>query len=988
MVKFPTLSNGLQQLSGILPNISTGDLLASNPVFKLSSNGFLVTAKVIYYAILIIVFLVVCFFVILMVSTIIKSARQSNIFLSLLRKRLNNKDTLNQYFIEYYNDVFSCIESLFLSAITLNITGVSTLDGFKLNPPTKISWLDKKEDDTNISFEYENNIHWKQKKRDYSSFFSNLADFQAPFINLLPIESNNIEKLLVSSNINELIKGVRQSLLLKSGSISFNKENYFNPIDLLRNCALVEADLFIFARGMMSMSNIRSISRNIDGFLLGYLYAMEYITDRTLFNFIKNKNKWLTVFLELEDMFVDKNWNTSQQARFFDRNNFTVFPEEHTSKIFKLFSHFNLSYNPVNTSDRRIPDVLEEINNKFFVPLLQLLNGRFSWHPIPKDKYNHLRGYNPNSNTSYANYGIDWSTYDDEEAYNDQEEGYKKIKNISMPEMYNTLVNDNNLPTKCPRSVLNKVFIIIGNTNFKADYDMLCRTKADSNSTGICKEVPYSSMRISEAYLYDIFTTYVYPESIKPYQQRSVPSLKETLDTLWTKQFSPGIKQYWRLWFEHANKVKYTKTFINGEARKIYRYLTNIRNFLPRRWWGHGLFSKPLNLELFFQQEKDNVENFVSVSIPSPLTIALGMFLIPIIVLLARSKLSEIVLGILGFLLFLILAFASTILYYTKIMYIVIWFYLAFKDIIVNIVFSIISLFTYIALSVFLIIIHLLDFKKDRSKEWSLRLAAEHLFICKNIPSTWYIIARHHEGNKYASGFASCMLPCPSTHIPKLGVSNTVTCLPCQVKQQERRAYSNDAMIMREFKNIITNKDIEIVDGSRPYIQQHEALVCTICKYYDYLPLDNKRQKRRIRDLCNIRMQCLDKNANLQNKKCSYCHKNAKEIIIEETQEKKEQKVLPREVKVLIQWLLACFLVLMVYIVTLYFYMFIPEQKRARNQVLYEKGKAAFANKVSWFHITMYKQMLKVKNKNKLKILEEIMKKYNAFTKGNYQHFL
>lgn len=804
-----------------------------------------------------------------------RGVASNNLVLYLRRFGLSNKTEVQQYTDDYYRILFSSLESMVQSAATLGLGGgrfkIVALPGTAAAPPIV----------QGIDAVVRPGAAWDQKRADYSRLLEAVAHFQEPFVQLLcsgeEVSGARARKMMESASLRDVVTGARLQLLSRCTPLAMGSRLHFNPASLLQLCAQVEADLYIFARGGASFSNSRRIcgSTEVDRFLLGYLHAMGYTEGDALFRSIKDPSSWLGSFVQAEAIMLNPRWS----QRYGSSPGFFVNPdadyEAADRSVLRALIERSLK-NGATFGDARLGQGIRELNRTLFVPLARLLNGPFSWHPVPKDRNAWPRRYQP-SETSYSLFGadVDWST---------------ASPDGGAPQRLETLMAGDAHPAPSPRPVMDALFVLLGNTDFRADMDVLAGA-ADSPEPQIMPDAEggcppglggmdlasaselFAALRIAEAYAFDLFTTHYYPEDVDEYQERSKQDQPYRYFLAEWSKFSLACKAYWGVWWRAVTRVYAPWKEVMGASSAIYKYLTTVKNYMPMP----TPFAARLKVDLF--------EGFSMGSILKPFKPILDFFAMigkglakfgKGVAWLFKNKVKALM-YVLGFVMFLYMALIATVLHHSRILGILIFLYAIVWPVCVAVVTTLLSLLVTVVVSLVYLVLGVLDhvaFRGDSKasvRESSLTLAARRLFMCKELPGHWYLIPRHHQGNRVSKSLLGCTRPCPASHRPAPSLG-TLRCEPCAGAAEERQAFGNDALIMREYAGVLTLSNADALVGRRPHRSQHEALVCTVCKYYNHQPYLTGRQKKRIGLLCRARMDCDAPGAAAA---CLYCRKYA-----------------------------------------------------------------------------------------------------------------
>ncbi|KAG2424892.1 hypothetical protein HXX76_014050 [Chlamydomonas incerta] len=744
-----------------------------------------------------------------------RGASSNNLLLSLRRAGLNNRSDVQQYSDDYYRIVFSSLETMVQSSVAL---GLSDFPDYRLVrlpgtlvPPAVVGGLDSI---------VRPGAAWASKKADYARLLASVAQFQAPFVDLLSGGGDagagvaQAGKLLASSELPDLIKGARLQLLARCAPAELGSQLYFSPASLLRLCSRVEADLYVFARGGASFTKTRAVcgSSSPDRFLLGYLYGMGYLDDKgALLKSIKDPGSWLGCFAQAEAIMLNPKWS----QRYGSAAGFFVNPdadyEAADRSVLRALIERTLR-DGAAYSDARLGQGIRDLNSRFFVPVARLLNGVFSWHPLPKDRTAWPKRYQP-SESAYSLFGaeVDWSIAAEGGA-----------GTASAPSL-DTRMSGPEHPAPSPRRVLDALFVLVGNTDFRADVDWLAASQ-DATATGAaaatlgCGPGPgagaggaglasaaelYSAMRVAEAYVFDVFTTYYYPEDLDEYQERAKQDQPYRYFLAEWSRFSMSCKAYWNVWWSAVTKVYAPWKEVMGASSAIYKYLTTVKNYMPMP----TPFAARLQVDLFEGFSMGNILKPITDIFKPVINIfkAIGNAFVKFgkgVAWVAKNPVKALMF-VLGFVVFLWVALIATVLHHSRILGLFIFLYAIVWPVCVAVVTTLLSLLVTTVVSLVYLVLGVIDsvlFRGDARasvRESSLTLAARRMFMCKELPGHWYMVPRHHEGNRLSKTLLGCSRPCPASHrpVPSLG---SLRCEPCAGASEERQAFGNDAMIARD----------------------------------------------------------------------------------------------------------------------------------------------------------------------------------------------
>lgn len=323
----------------------------------------------------------------------------SAIVLGLMRGRFNNNPAVGAYETQYYNELFSCVDSMIHDAAALGLA------------PEGATWYEK---DTLAQVPLaeafsvaaklayvKDDAHWKQKKEGYKDLLAAVGAFMRVFVEgkAQSADINVLSQSRVAAK--DLRAAALRVLLQRAEALDLGTQRkVINPASLMKQCALVEADLYIFARGYISFNNTRNICNSYQSFLLGYLDAFGYLEKHGVetgpgnpFALPLDRRRWLTVYLHLEDYFENPRFNPNMAASFVDLGReFTA--EDAAGLVKTVLLEFNeraeTAYSVTN--QRRLKEDLGKVNESFFLPFLRMLHSQFSWHPVPRDRLNIARG--------------------------------------------------------------------------------------------------------------------------------------------------------------------------------------------------------------------------------------------------------------------------------------------------------------------------------------------------------------------------------------------------------------------------------------------------------------------------------------------------------------------------------------------------------------------------------------------------------------------
>lgn len=338
----------------------------------------------------------------------------SPIFMGLVRTRLNNNSAVGRYEAEYYREVFACIDSMLYDGAGLQLTDKllflrrdGSVADVKLAPggPVDLS-----------SYVDVSSAQWQAKKQAYAQLAAAVNRYMEVFRGA---EGGRVETLALQRMDADGLRSATLRLLLTKADAMDGEGvpmDTVNPASLMRLCARVEADLYVFARGMISFSNTRTLCPHYQTFLLGYLLAFGYLKRHGaegIVDLVKDKRRWLSLYMQLEDMFENPRWNSRRAPHFVDTGR--TFTDEEASMFLKIIAEFDLGADTggMNTTSDQglIKEYLNAINDKFFRPLIKMLHSQFSWHPVPRDRLSAARGLRMAGSAfeQQTNRGTDWS---------------------------------------------------------------------------------------------------------------------------------------------------------------------------------------------------------------------------------------------------------------------------------------------------------------------------------------------------------------------------------------------------------------------------------------------------------------------------------------------------------------------------------------------------------------------------------------------------
>lgn len=349
----------------------------------------------------------------------------STILQAVARSRLNNNAAVNNYEADYYNDMFAAVDTMLHESCTIGLgdPGASWNEKSTLEPVALSDAMDVVEKLAYVK----NDDQWAKKKEAYGELGRLAQAFMKVFVDNKAHEGNVNKLNDAKATMQELRAAALKALLDRAetlivGAKGKTQRTVYSPTSLMKLCARVEADMYVFARGNISFSNVRAITGHYQSFLIGYLDAFGYLGSMKLdqpFVMTLDKRKWMTMYLRLEDMFENPVHNKSlaqakPQATFKSIGpNDTLTDEEAAALVNNVLAGFvedaGNVYSPTTLGQQKIKEDLQKVNDGFFVPLLGILHTKFAHHVVPRDRFSIARGAASDSSAFAMHTETSWS---------------------------------------------------------------------------------------------------------------------------------------------------------------------------------------------------------------------------------------------------------------------------------------------------------------------------------------------------------------------------------------------------------------------------------------------------------------------------------------------------------------------------------------------------------------------------------------------------